>query len=210
MRKQKMETSVDYKPYAEMKAYAEKVADAVIPVGMDARDRKPMHEYTKGILEMASWRGCARVACCEEAATEGILITPEILHLTTNQALEKPIYFEQRVLQRAVREVQERLPVPVFLDHDFQEDKIVGKVPVVTFDSKTKSIYLPVIGILYHQLGRDVLQLIEEGIPAGISLHGDGVVVQHQDNYICKHLNIISFDLVTTPGFSEARVEFYA
>ena len=206
MRKQQKGTTVDHKPNAEMKTYAQEVGSTF--VGMDASN--PLKNYIRPILEMASWRGCARVAYCQEAATEGTPITPERLHLSTNQVLQKPLYFKEGVLQRAVRNVQERLPLPVFLDHNIQEDKIVGKVPVVTFDSKNKSIYLPVIGILYHQLGRDVLQLIEEGIPAGISLHGDGVVVQHQDNYICKHLNIISFDLVTTPGFSEARVEFYA
>ena len=206
MRKQQMGTTVDHKPYAEMKTYAQEVGDTF--VGMDASN--PLKNYIRPILEMASWRGCARVAYCKEAATEGIPITPEILHLQNNQELQKPLYFNAGVLRRAVREVQERLPLPVFLDHNIQEDKIVGKVPVVTFDSKTKSIYLLVIGILYHQLGQDVLQLIEDGVPAGISVHDDGIVVQHQDNYICKHLNIISFDLVTTPGFSEARVGFYA
>ena len=71
MRKQKMETTVDHKPYAEMKTYAQEVGSTF--VGMDASN--PLKNYIRPILEMASWRGCARVAYCQEAATEGTPIT---------------------------------------------------------------------------------------------------------------------------------------
>lgn len=57
MRKQQMGTTVDHKPYAEMKTYAQEVGETF--VGMDASN--PLKNYIHTILEMASWRGCARV-----------------------------------------------------------------------------------------------------------------------------------------------------